>query len=81
MKQSISAPVAIGILVIALVVVAVVGWRYMSAGPRDKFGRDLSTPGVQPANMGEEMQRRMNAARGAGRPGRPAPAAPGGATR
>ena len=81
MKKSISGPVAIGMVVIFVVLVAVIGWRYMSVGPKDKNGNDLSAPAVQPANMADEMQRRMKDARGAGRPGGPAPAVPGGATR
>ena len=66
MKQSISVPVAVGILVVVVVLFVAIGWRYMSAGPRDKFGHDLSVPGVQPSNMGEEMRNRMNAARAGG---------------
>jgi hypothetical protein len=80
-KQSISAPVAIGIVLIVVVVVAVLGWRFMNAGSRDKNGHDLSAPAVQPSNMGEMMRSRMNAAHGAGRPGGTVSKGPGGAGR
>jgi hypothetical protein len=74
-KQSISTPVTIGAVVIVVLLAIFAGWRYLSGGDRDKYGRDVSAPGVMPANMGQEMQRRMSAA-GAGRPGVSSSAAP-----
>ncbi len=77
MKQSVSTPVAIGIVVLVVLVAAFFGWRYMNGANRDKNGLDLNQPSHQPANMGQIMQERMNSAK-QGRAGGPsAPAAPG----
>jgi hypothetical protein len=74
MNKSVSAPIAIGVLVVFALIAVAVGWHFMSSGPRDKNGMDLSRPSVQPSNMGEMFQKHMPQA--GGRPGAGTPAAP-----
>ena len=49
--QSVSTPTIISVLVVAVLLFGFLGWRYLTAPPRDARDQDLSRAGVQPRNM------------------------------
>ena len=43
-----STPVIVGALIFSILLFGFLGWRFMSAPPRDAGGQDLSKAGIQP---------------------------------
>ena len=50
-KKAVSPAVALAVIAIAIVLIAVVGWKVMSPSRVGANGVDLSQPSVQPGSM------------------------------